>query len=100
MLYFQFQDYVGDTIVESGDTYVVINSEYPQESYVHQVAYRTEEGPPTGSCYIFRDQQPALLCAAALTGTQLYYCEPRRDKTCLQDFQQSELQTSVLSYRD
>ena len=100
MLCFQFQDYVGDTIVESGDTYVVINSEHPQESYVHQVAYRTEEGAPTGSCYIFRDQQPALLCAAALTGTPLYYYGPRRDKTCLQGFQQSELQTSVLSYRD
>ena len=71
MLCFHFQDYVGDTIVESGNTYVVINSEYPQESYVHQVAYRTEEGAPTGSCYIFRNQQSALLCAAALTGTQL-----------------------------
>ena len=29
-----------------------------------------------------------------------FLCGPRREKTCLRGFRQSEIQTSLLSYRD
>ena len=54
-----------------------------------------------------KKQQNLKLSSAAIIGGALRVnidlrCEygPRRDKTCLQGFQQSKIQTSLLSYRD